>query len=140
MSEFTMEDYSDYPFAMEIVNGEIISLTKKMQQKIRKALTEKLDISNIKLKKYLVALSEFEDPEDDTFAPIEEFDFDTLAEILGFDLDDGRFSGEGIGFLESSYGWEAKELLEFLGFQLEEDIVEMPHGHGNYGVIYYEQT
>ncbi len=63
-------------------------------------------------------------------------DAESLSELLGFDFIDGAFLCEGLGFLDSNLGWDAKNLLEQLGFCLSSDIDYGPHGHGTTGVVY----
>ena len=140
MSTFTMDDFSGYTYAMEVVNGEIISMSGNFQHRIRTALKKKLHVSEQTLKAYLSALSEGEEYDDPRFELLADLDPDFLPEILGYDAGENEFTGEGIGFLESRFGWETNELLESLGFQLREKINYGPHGHGTYGVKYYGRT
>lgn len=136
------EDYSDYPFAMEVVNGQIISLTDDMQEQIRTGILEKLGVTEEELVKFLVRLGADEDAAESEdgrrFGPIAGYGYDVLVELLGFAEDEGEFIPWGLGFLDSQYGWEAKELLESLGFELEENISHGPHGHDTNGVIYIQ--
>ncbi len=148
------EDYADCPFAMEAVNGEIISLTADMQEKMKDRIIEKFGITEEELISWLVDYLNGDESEDDQEDESEDependpkaewldmlggVDPDALAEILGFDLAAESFSFEDIGFLESEYGWEAKELLEELGFEIVEEIENGPHGHGTHGIVYIQ--
>ncbi len=128
------DDYCDYPFAMEVVNGEIISLKATLQIDMRSKLLQTSGISEESLIAWLLG----EDAESDVSWLDENccHEQDELAEILGFDAEESAFRCEDIDFLSSSYGWEAKELLELLGYPLKEAINHGPHGHGTTGVIY----
>ena len=143
-NDINMEDYTDYPFAMEIVNGEIINLSAELQTKILQQLIKKAGLTKKKFVQYLRSFcGEYEDEEGEE-EEIEneflaDFDSDFLMEILAFDPETGTFSPDGIGFLDSQYGYETKELLESLDYALEEEVNEGPHGHGSYGVYYLEQ-
>lgn len=126
------EDYVIYPFAMETVNGEIINLDASVQTTIKKRLLKELHVSENALCIYLDALGEDSSYEDDRFDAIFDCEYDSLKEILGFDGE--KFAPEGIGFLESGYGWDAKELMERLGFELEEVL-----SSSGYGVVYLSE-
>lgn len=126
-----MYDYDECSFAMEVVNGEIISLTPDMQAKIVERIRKKLKIKEPELIEYL----NDGDSDDERFEPLCDIDIDALSEILGYDGE--SFSREGIGFLESPHGWEAKELMELLEFNIHEKVEYGPHGHGTYGVYWY---
>ena len=128
--------YCDYPFAMEVVNGEIISLTATYQNAIKEMLLANLDISEEDLIDYLMALSEDAESDDDRFVPIVDCEYEALCEALGYDEDGQKFTPSGIGFLGSSFGWEIKQLLECLNAPLEENLEYGPHGHGTTGVIF----
>jgi len=138
MSELTMDDFYGYTYAMEVVNGEIISMSGNFQHKVRTALKKKLHVSDKTLQAFLSAMSAGEECEDPRFEPVADLEYDVLAAALGFDGDD--FTDEGIGFLECRYGWEVNDLLESLGFKLSEKINYGPHGHGTFGVKYYGRT
>ena len=62
-----------------------------------------------------------------------------MIDILGFDVESGVFTTNGIGFLDSPYGWETKELMEDLGYTLDDVTEYAPHGHGGGGVIFLEE-
>jgi hypothetical protein len=132
------DNYCDYPFAMEVVNGEIISLKATLQQDLRNKLLQTSGISEDDL----IAWLQGEDAESDVGWLDENCsdEQDPLAEILGFNADESMFRCEDIGFLCSSYGWEAKDLLELLGYHLTEAINRGPHGHGTEGVVYLRDS
>lgn len=122
-----LDSFYGYPFAMEVVNGEIVSMTARFQRRVRVALKNKLGITDKELKSVLSG-------EDNPYELLQEYDSDVLAKLLGFDGE--RYSDEGIDFLGCHYGWEAKSLLESLGFKMKEKMEYGPHGHGTYGVYY----
>lgn len=129
------EHYFGFPFAMEVVNGEILSLTAEFQAKILQRILSRADASREDLIAYLA-----DGAESDEFEDLAEFDYEFLVEFLGFDPDEESFELNGFDEFDCSYGWEAKELLEQLEFPLVERINEMPHGHGTNGVVYYKSS
>ncbi len=136
------DDYCDCPFAMEVVNGQIISLTEDMQAEIVTKILEKLRVTEEELIQFLVRLEADEDAAESEdgrrFGLIAGYGYDVLVELLGYDEDEEEFAPGDLGFLDSNYGWEAKELLESLGFELEENISHGPHGHDTNGVVYIQ--
>ncbi|MCQ2452462.1 MAG: leucine-rich repeat domain-containing protein [Oscillospiraceae bacterium] len=136
--EVVWEDYDGYPFAAEVVNGEIISMTDDFQKKVIAAILTKLGVTEAELCEFLSLLNDGDESEDGRFDLLADCEYDFLAELLGYDADEEAFSPAGIGFLESSYGFEAIDLLKQLGFPVEEDITPGTHGHGTDGVVYVE--
>lgn len=132
-------DYRDFPFAMEIVNDEIISLTPEFQKEILNQILNKLQVTSEELITFLSALAGDEMLINEKLKPISSFEYDVLAEILGFDEEEKDFSPGGIGFLDSGYGWETVELLKTLGIVLQKDIDYGTHGHDTNGVIYFAE-
>lgn len=128
-----MYDYYECSFAMEVVNGEIISLTPDMQEKIVERIRKKLKIKENELIEFL----QTGDSDDERFDVLNDTGAEALSVILGYDDNKCDFVREGIGFLESPLGWEAKELMEALEFNIHEKIEYGPHGHGTYGVYWY---
>lgn len=131
--EIDMYDYEECSFAMEVVNGEIISLTTDMQEKIMERIHKRLKIKEDELIEYL----KDGDSDDERFDPLGDIGVDALAVALGYDEDSEEFKRDGVGFLESEFGWEVKELMELLEFKIHEKIQEGPHGHDTYGVYWY---
>ncbi len=132
------EDYSEYPFAMETVNGCIISMTAEMQERLRAGLLNRMKVTEAELCAYLSSEDDGK-PRDNRISLIIGEEYVELTELLGFDADEGKFDPEGIGFLESEYGWEAKDLLQIAGFSLYEDIRYGAHGHDTNGVYYISE-
>ena len=129
----------DYPFAMEQTNGEILSMTPAMQKSVMARLITRLGITQEQLAKTLLERSADEALADLCPVGVDGPDFDMLIDILGFDVESGVFTTNGIGFLDSPYGWETKELMENLGYTLDDVTEYAPHGHGGGGVIFLEE-
>lgn len=51
------DDYCGYPFAMEVVNGQIISMTSQFRKKVRKAIREKLGLTDKKISTWCLAIT-----------------------------------------------------------------------------------
>lgn len=132
------EEFDGYPFAAEVVNGEIISMTEDFQQEVLAKLLADLEVSEDELAEFLSLLNDGDEPDDDRFSLLEGCEYDFLAEILGYDESEGTFNPQGIGFLESAYGFETIDLLKALGFPVEDEIEPGPHGHGTDGVVFVE--
>lgn len=130
--------YEGYPFAAEVVNGEIISMTDTFQQEVLAKLLSAMAVTKDELAAFLSQLNDGEESDDERFTLLADCEHDFLAELLGYDADEEAFSPAGIGFLESSYGFEAIDLLKQLGFTVEENIQYGSHGHGTDGVCYVE--
>lgn len=139
IDEVYLEDYCGYSFAMETVNGEIISMTDDFQTVLKNSILEKFSVSEENLCDYLFKRQSEDDYEDEDFDFLNDFDFDFLAEILGYYADENVFDPYGLDFLESPYGWETKDLLEQLDFELEDDSDSDPRGLYSSGVIYYDE-
>ena len=136
--ESSLEDYYDYSFAMEVVNGEIISLTEDLQQELFKKVLSTTGLTEEELANYLVACSEDAEPEDEKYELLSNYDYDMLGEIFGFDFEERTFEPVSFGFLDCGYGWETKKLLEDVGYFVEDNIDYGPHGHGTCGVYFIE--
>lgn len=135
--EVHWEDYEDYPFAMEVVNGDVISLTADMQRELAEKLAQKAGITLEELGACLLQLEEDEETENEVLSDLVS-DCGELAEVLGYDVDEQEFTFPGIGYLEASCGWDAVEVMKFLGYDLEENIRHAPFEHGTDGVVFYE--
>ncbi len=136
------EDYCDYPFAMEVVNGSIINLSGKLQNEMREKIIHAASVTEEDLINLLLS-----EDSDDAFETklgkwLWENDVDSLdglTDLFGFRINERIFQCDGIGFLDSDCGWTAKSLLEALGYDLTENIHYGPHGHGTTGVVYLEE-
>ncbi len=137
--DIDMEDYEGYPFAMEVVNGEIVSMTPDFQIFLRKKLMSFLDMDENELIDLLKIIESGEEPDDESIYDKIGYDIEYLPEILGYDSESETFEPVGIGMLESVYGWETKELLEALEIPMQEDTWNEPHGQGSYGVIFIDE-
>ena len=151
------EYYADHPYAMEVVNGYILSLEPWVQKKALSNTLAKFGVTADRLAAYLRSRSDAWDDEDedeedgdeiephgadvpnDDFADLkglEGFDTEALYELYGFDEEEGAFDPGGMGFMDSQNGFEMNSILGYLGFVLDEDMYYGPHGHDSSGVYF----
>ena len=106
------EDYDDCLFAVETVNGEILSFEPEFQKEAFEQYKEKFDLTDEKIMKVLgIDTDDEEDNEEDDFE-IDRYVEDDM-EALGVSFEDGEPQ-----FMDmvSSSGMETMELLEELGW------------------------
>ena len=84
MSKIDLYDFRGYTYAMEIVNGEILSMSGNFQHKVRTALKKKLHISDNTLKAYLHNRLDNKRPDDQRFKPVADYNPEYLSKILGY--------------------------------------------------------
>lgn len=134
-------DYCDYPFAMEVVNGEIINMSGKLQKAVRRKLLDLAQVTEADLVGFLKINDLIVAENSETGKALHDtvgLGIEELSDLLGFDFGSDSFQCDGISFLGSRYGWEAKDLLEQLGYCMSDDMNYGPHGHGTAGVVYLE--
>lgn len=105
----SVDDYEDYKFSMESVNGTIINFDTDFQQE---AFEKYLEAYGLTKERVIELISSDEDYEGD------DFDRDLAEDMssLGVKVEDGEISFEDM-YGEEGYG--AKELLEELGWDCD---------------------